>query len=75
MSRTTIDLKDGVLRALRARRGRDHKPLGVIESELLSEGLADETTLDEPFEWTRRDMGARFDLEDRDSVWAALGRD
>ena len=75
MARTTLDLDDGVLRELKARRDREHKPLGVIASELLAHALAEDATPTADFEWVSRPMGAKVDLDDRDAVWALLDRD
>lgn len=75
MARTTLDLDDGVLRELKARRDREHKPLGVIASELLAHALADDATPAPEFEWVSRPMDAKVDLDDPDAVWAALERD
>lgn len=74
MPRTTLDIDDGVLRELKARRAREHKPLGVIASELLARALAEEAPLAGDLAWVSRSMGAKVDLEDRDAVWAALDR-
>lgn len=75
MARTTLDIDDGVLRELKARRIREHKPLGVIVSELLTRALDEEAAPTSDFAWVSRSMGAKVDLEDRDAVWAALDRD
>lgn len=72
MARTTIDLDDGVLRDLKARRAREGKPLGVIASELLARALHDEPEPANTFTWVRSAMGAKVDLDDRDAVWAVL---
>lgn len=75
MTRTTLDLDDGVLRELKARRARENKPLGVIASELLARALDEDESPLGSLTWVSRSMGAKVDLEDRDAVWAALGRD
>lgn len=82
MTRTTLDLDDGVLRELEARSDREHKPLGVIASELLARALAhepdpgtDRAELTEPTD-ADADAGAEDDPDDpddRDARWAALG--
>ena len=75
MSRTTLDLDDGVLRELKLRRDRERKPLGQIASELLAQALAvefDQATAAPDLEWAARPMGAKVDLEDKDAVWAVL---
>ncbi len=75
MARTTLDLDDGVLRELKARRGREHKPLGVIASELLARAFEEDPTPSGEIAWVSRPMGAKVDLADSDAVWAALDRD
>lgn len=74
MTRTTLDLDDGVLRELKARRARENKPLGVIASELLARAFDEEPREEGDFVWVSRPMGAKVDLEDRDALWAALDR-
>jgi plasmid stability protein len=72
MPRTTLDLDDVVLRELKRRRAREHRPLGAIASELLARALAEEPQPSTPFAWEARAMGAKVDLDDKDAVWAAL---
>lgn len=72
MTRTTLDLDDGVLRELKARRARENKPLGVIASELLARALDQEPAPVDELIWVSQPMGAKVDLEDRDALWAAL---
>jgi len=74
MARTTLDIDDGVLRELKARRLREHKPLGVIASELLARALDEQPVQSSDLVWVTGSMGAKVDLEDRDAVWAALDR-
>ena len=75
VTRTTLDLDDGVLQALRARRARENKPLGVIASELLARALDQEPEPTDDLVWISRSMGAKVDLEDREALWAALDGD
>ncbi len=72
MPRTTLDLDDAVLRELKRRRSREHKPLGTIASELLAQAIAHDAVEVPAFEWTSKAMGVQVDLEDKDAVWAAL---
>lgn len=72
MTRTTLDLDDGVLRDLKERRAREGRPLGAIASELLARALDDEQTPPVAFTWVSRAMGAKVDLTDHDALWAAL---
>lgn len=75
--RTTIDIDETVLAELRARQRREGRTLGQVASELLARALADTTPpeVTAPLAWTSRPMGARVDLDDRDSVAAALDTD
>lgn len=67
--RTTIDLDPGVLRDLKARARREGKSLGRVASELLAAGLdAGTAGAPPPFAWVARPMGARIDLEDKETV-------
>lgn len=75
MARTTLDIDDGVLRELKARRARENKPLGVIASELLARALDEDSLPTGKLAWVSRPMGAKVDLDDRDAVWAALDQD
>jgi hypothetical protein len=77
MARTTLDIEDGVLRELKARRQREGRPLGVIASELLAQALHTPPgpATGEPLVWVSRPMAPKVDLEDRDALWAALDGD
>ncbi|MBN9609682.1 MAG: hypothetical protein BGO26_12930 [Actinobacteria bacterium 69-20] len=68
--RTTLDIDSSVLKQLKDyQRGRGES-LGALASELLAKALAEETQQPRPLplEWISRPMGARTDLEDRDTV-------
>ena len=73
MPRTTIDLDPVVLRELKARQRREGKTLGRLVSELLTAVLrSPEVEPAHDFRWTTRAMGARVDLEDKETVRRAL---
>jgi plasmid stability protein len=72
MPRTTLDIDDGVLRALKDRRRNEQRALGVIASELLAQALAAEAAPPRRFAWAAQPMGTPIDLEDKDAVWAEL---
>jgi plasmid stability protein len=72
MPRTTLDIDDGVLRALKDRRRNEQRALGVIASELLAQALAAEAAPPGRFTWAAQPMGTPIDLEDKDAVWAEL---
>lgn len=77
MVRTTIDLDTTVLAELRARQRREGRTLGQVASELLARALAETAPSEQhaPLTWASQPMGARVDLDDRDSVAAALDAD
>jgi hypothetical protein len=72
LPRTTVDLDASVLRELKRRQEREHKPLGQLISELVAKALAaDEVSVPE-FRWVARDLEPRIDLEDKEAVSAIL---
>jgi hypothetical protein len=76
--RTTIDLDPSVLRELKHRSARSGKSMGQVASELLARSLDEPTgkPVDSPFRWIAKDLGVpRVDLEDKESVRAALESD
>jgi hypothetical protein len=73
MARTTIDIDATVLRRLKDRKRREGKTLGQLVSELLASALHETDTLAlRELNWTSRPMGARVDLEDKETVRRAL---
>lgn len=78
--RTTLNIDSPVfeeLRRLQQGEKEKAKSLGQIVSELLTEALARRKSgLAESlgFEWISKSMGARVDLEDKESVYAELDR-
>lgn len=71
--RTTIDLDDDVLRALKQRQRAEKKTLGRLVSELLAQVLAgDLHTPRADIRWVTADLLPRVDLDDKDAVWAVL---
>ena len=65
MPRTTLDIDPEVLRELKRRRAAEHKPLGVIASELLARALAEDVTRPLDFVWKSAGMVAKLDLDDQ----------
>ncbi|HXH56228.1 hypothetical protein [Iamia sp.] len=57
---------------MKERRARDHKPLGVIASELLLRALAADAVPERDHAWASQPMGAKVDLDDKDALWAVL---
>ena len=73
--RTTLNIDEPVLDALKRLQSKVHRPLGRIVSDLLQEALKQE-----PYEqakkpsvpWVCREMEASVDLADRDAVYDAM---
>lgn len=74
MARTTLDIDASVLRELKKRQRREHKPLGQLVSELLARAIESEQDVPPPFTWVAKDLRPRVDLEDMDAVWAILDK-
>lgn len=72
MPRTTVDIDASILRELKKRQRREHKPLGQLVSELLAQAIASDESPRPPFTWVTGDLRPRVDLEDKDAIWAIL---
>ena len=74
MARTTLDLDDSVLRQLKKRQKREHKPLGQLASELLARALDSEEGSQPlpPLQWTAKPLGLKIDLDDKEALWRIL---
>jgi hypothetical protein len=72
--RTTIDIDDDILRALKERQRDERKPLGQLVSELLAQALAAKPRPSVDICWATADLRPRVDLDDKDAVWAAMDR-
>jgi hypothetical protein len=74
--RTTIDIDEPILSAVKSAGKRRGKPLGRMVSDLLAVALAEERRatgpVHQPFRWTAKHMGARVDLADQDAVYDAM---
>ena len=70
--RTTIDLDDDILRALKQRQREERKTLGQLVSELLAQALAAKAGPKVDIHWETADLRPRVDLGDKDAVWAVL---
>jgi hypothetical protein len=70
--RTTIDLDNDVLRALKRRQREVGKPLGQLVSELLAQALAATPRPSVDIRWTTADLRPRVDLDDKDAVGRVL---
>ncbi|HDH25888.1 MAG TPA: antitoxin [Actinobacteria bacterium] len=72
MPRTTIDLDSSLLEELKKRQAAEGKTLSRLVSELLARALFEPEAGPRELSWTSQDMGARFDLEDKDRLYQAL---
>ncbi|WP_343710548.1 antitoxin [Mycobacterium sp.] len=70
--RTTIDLDDDILRALKQRQQQERKTLGQLVSELLAQALAAKPRPRVDIRWETADLRPRVDLDDKEAVWAVL---
>jgi hypothetical protein len=74
MPRTTVDIDTPVLREIKSLQKKEHRALGQIISQLLSEALARRRTPRKApsFKWTSRSMRAFVDLTDKETLYAIL---
>ena len=72
MTRTTLDLDAGVLRALKRRKQKTGQSLGNLASELLAGALREVPAEPGPITWRSARMGARVDLDDKEAVRRAV---
>jgi hypothetical protein len=74
MPRTTIDIDKPVLKEIKSLQKKEHRTLGQIVSQLLSESLARRrgSRKAPSFKWTSRSMRAVVDLTDKDALYAIL---
>ena len=76
--RTTLNIDDTVLRALKRLQKKEKKPLGQLVSELLALALRQRkpgAPARRPFRWFSQPMGARVDLGDHSALLDLLGRE
>ena len=74
MPRTTVDIDMPVLKEIKSLQKKEHRTLGQIVSQLLSESLARRRTPRKmpAFKWTSRSMRAFVDLTDKEAIYAIL---
>jgi hypothetical protein len=72
--RTTIDIDDPVLRALRKLQKRSGKSLGGLVSDLLAQALGAQPppSAGVPFRWVSRPLAPLVDLADKEALYRAL---
>jgi hypothetical protein len=76
MPRTTVDIDTPVLKEIKSLQKKEHRALGQIISQLLSEALARRRTPRKTpaFKWTSRSMRAFVDLADKEAIYAILDK-
>lgn len=74
MTRTTLDIDAPVLEEVKRLRDQEEVSLGKLVSRLLAEALASRPQEEGSFslKWTARSMGARIELMDKETLYAAL---
>ena len=73
--RTTIDIDDPILKELKKLGKTEGKSLGRMISDLLAQALQRRKTSGRPSEqphWISRNMRARINLDDKETLYAAL---
>jgi hypothetical protein len=73
--RTTVDIDDPILQDVKRLQADRGQSLGRVVSDLLAQALAAQqggSRVVPPLNWTARQMGARYDLADRDAVLDAM---
>ena len=77
MPRTTVDIDATILKDLKRLQRKEGKSLGRLVSDLLAQALyaRTEPARPSPFHWQTANMRARFDLTDKDAVYAILDRE
>ena len=77
MPRTTLNIDEPILRALKELRREEKKSLDRLVSDLLAWAIharKKEKPQPAPFVWHSRPMHARVNLADREAVWPILDR-
>jgi len=75
MAATTLDLDPEVLHELERLQAEEHKPLGALVSELVTEALKQRGASQLPssgFHWNAKPLGIRVDLADKEAVYRLL---
>jgi hypothetical protein len=74
MPRTTFDIDIPILKEIKSLQKKEHRTLGQIVSQLLSESLARRkaTRKTPSFKWRSRSMRALVDLTDKEALYAIL---
>lgn len=73
--RTTVDIDDPILKEVKKLQKARGTSLGRLVSDLLAQGLQEvrrKPPAPQSHQWICREMGARFDLEDKETLRAML---
>jgi hypothetical protein len=74
MARTTLDIDAAVLERLKRVSREQGRTAGALISELLAHALNEPPApAPAPLSWTAQDLGALFDLDDKEALRRALG--
>jgi hypothetical protein len=75
--RTTIDIDDPILKEIKKLQKTEGKSLGRVVSDLLAGALQESKARRQkpkPSRWLSRDMGARIDLSDKETLYVTMER-
>ena len=73
--RTTVDIDDPILKDLKKIQQKEGKSLGRMISDLLAKAIAERKSPKasaKSVRWISKAMGVRFELEDREALYAAM---
>jgi hypothetical protein len=73
--RTTVDIDAPVLKDLKKIKEKEGKSLGRLISDLLAQAIGERKSPKvsaKPARWISKAMGGRFDLSDREALYAAM---
>jgi len=76
--RTTVDIDDPVLKDLKKIQQKEGKSLGRLISDLLGQAIGERKSAKgptRPAKWISKSMGARIDLADHETLYAAMERE
>jgi len=76
--RTTVDIDDPILKEVKKLQKTRGMSLGRLISDLLAQSLHEVHRMPsapQSHQWICKEMGARFDLEDKETLRAALDND
>lgn len=72
MTRTTLELDDGVLRELKRRQRQSGQSIGQLASELLAAAMREPTPARQPIRWRSASMGSKIDIDYKEGLRRAI---